>query len=90
MLRKADGDRVMKQNQTFMWRKRSREGWKSVNDDDRSGRPSTSQTDDSLQKVCQVLDKDQRLKVRMIAEECGITKTIVHRILTGDLQMRKV
>ncbi|CAN8022820.1 unnamed protein product [Ixodes persulcatus] len=26
----------------------------------------------------------------MIAEECGIPKTIVHRILTKDLQMRKV
>ena len=90
MLRKAYGDGAMKQSQTFMWHKRFREGRESVNDDDRSGRPSTSQTDDSVQKVRQVLDKDRRLSVRMIAEECGIPKTIVHRILTEDLQMRKL
>ncbi|CAN7938004.1 unnamed protein product [Ixodes hexagonus] len=89
MLRKAYGDDAMKQSQTFMWHKRFREGRESVNDDDRSGRPSTSQTDDSVRKVRQVLDKDRRLSVRMIAERCGIPKTIVHRILTGDLQMSK-
>ncbi|CAN8003290.1 unnamed protein product [Ixodes hexagonus] len=90
MLRKAYGDDAMKQSQTFMWHKRFRGGRESVNDDDRSGRPSTSQTDDSVQKVRQVLDKDRQLSVRMIAEECGIPKTIVHRILTEDLQMSKV
>ncbi|KAM7298352.1 putative uncharacterized protein FLJ37770 isoform X1 [Ixodes scapularis] len=90
MLRKAYGDDAMKKSQTFMWHKRFREGRESVNDDDRSGRPSTSQTDDSVQKVRHVLDKDRRLSVRMVADECGIPKTIVHRILTEDLQMRKV
>ncbi|KAK8784948.1 hypothetical protein V5799_008687 [Amblyomma americanum] len=90
MLRKAYGDDAMKQNQTFMRHKRFRKGQESVNNDDRSGCPSTSHTDDSVQKVRQVLEKDQRLSVRMIAEECGIPKTIAHHILMNDLKVRKV
>ncbi|GFU89667.1 hypothetical protein TNCV_2265571 [Trichonephila clavipes] len=37
---------------------------------------------DSVQKVCLLLGEDRQLNVRMIAEECGIPKIIVHRILT--------
>lgn len=90
MLRKAYGDDTVKQSQTFMGHKRFWEGWESVNDDDRSGRSSASQTDDSVHKVREVLDEDWRLSVRMIAEECGIPKAIVQCILTEDLQLWKV
>ncbi|GFR00976.1 hypothetical protein TNCT_108251 [Trichonephila clavata] len=61
---------VIKQSQTLMWYKRFREGQESVNNDDRSRCPSTSQTDNSVQKVPQVLDKDKRFSGWMIAEEC--------------------
>lgn len=44
----------------------------------------------SVQKVCQVLGKDRRLSIQLIEHECGIPKTMVHRILTDDIQMRKV
>lgn len=43
-----------------------------------------------MQKVCKVLDKDGRLSIRWIAGECGIPKTIVHRVLTEDLPVTKV
>ena len=36
------------------------------------------------------LDRDRRLNVRLIAEEAGIPKTDVYRIITEDLQMRKI
>lgn len=45
--------------------------------------------DNSMQKVHEVLDKEWRLSVRLITEECRIPKTIV-RVLTKDLLMRKV
>lgn len=45
--------------------------------------------DDSVQEVRQVWDKGQRLSVRMIGEECKVPKTIVHRICTVELQVRK-
>ncbi|GFR07444.1 hypothetical protein TNCT_290711 [Trichonephila clavata] len=62
MLRKTDGDRTMKQSQTFMWHKRFQEGMKSVSDDDRLGCPSTSQANDSVQKISQDSDREGRLK----------------------------
>ena len=37
-----------------------------------------------------VMAKDRRLSVRMIAEETGLNKNVVHRILTEHLHMRKI
>ena len=34
--------------------------------------------------------EDRRLSVRMIAEETGLDKSAVHRILTDHLHMRKI
>jgi len=90
MLKVAFKDNAMSQAQVYQWHKRFREGREDVNDDDRSGRPSTSKTDESVEKVRKILTGDRRLSVRMIAELSDIPKTVVHRILTEDLQMRKV
>ena len=37
-----------------------------------------------------VMAKDCQLSVRMIAEEMGLDKNAVHRIVTDHLQMRKI
>jgi len=37
-----------------------------------------------------VLDRGRRLSVRLIAEEVGLPKTDVHRIITENLHMRKI
>jgi len=37
-----------------------------------------------------VMAEDRRLSVRMIAEETGLDKSAVHRILTDHLHMRKI
>ena len=37
-----------------------------------------------------VMAKDRRLSVRMIAEEIGLNKNEVHRILTEHLHMRRI
>ena len=36
------------------------------------------------------MTKDRRLSVRMIAEETGLNRNAVHRILTEHLHMRKI
>ena len=90
MLKVAFKDNAMSQAQVYQWHKRFREGREDVNDDDRSGRPSTSKTDESVEKVRKILTGDRRLSVRMIAEPSDVPKTVVHRILTEDSQMRKV
>jgi hypothetical protein len=54
------------------------------------GRPLTSHTSDNVAKVKAVLDSDRRLSVRLIADQVGLPKSIVHEIVTTELEMRKV
>jgi hypothetical protein len=44
----AYGDAALSRTTTFEWHKRFREGRESVKDDERSGRPTTSRTDDNI------------------------------------------
>ena len=44
----------------------------------------------NVARVKAVLDRDRRLNVRLVAEEVGLPKTDVHRIITEDVHMRKI
>ena len=61
-----------------------------IEDDPRSGRPSTSRTADNIERLKQMVRADRRLTVRMIAEQLSINKDTVWRIITENLEMRKV
>ncbi|EFN79966.1 Putative uncharacterized protein FLJ37770, partial [Harpegnathos saltator] len=52
----------------FEWLKKFREGRESVEDDPRSGRPSTSTDDAHIGKVRELLPQNRRLTVREIAD----------------------
>jgi len=49
--------------------KRFKEEREEVENDHRSGRPSTSRTEENVQHVTEKVQSDRRLTVRMIAEE---------------------
>ena len=66
-----------------------KDGRESVEDEHRAGRPSTSRTENSVARVNTVLDRDRCLNVRLIAEEVGLPKTDVERIITEDLPHEK-
>ena len=51
MLKIAFGEEAMCRTQTYEWWKRFKGGRTSVDDDPRSGLPSTSKTDDNVAKV---------------------------------------
>ena len=70
--------------------KRFSEGRESVIDENRSGRPATSRTEENIAKVRQILRKNRRLTVRSLAEQVNIDRETVRKILTEDLEMRKV
>jgi len=89
LLRTAYGDAVLSSAQVFRWHKAFKDGRESVEDEQRTGRP-TSRTGNNVARVKVVLDRDQRLNVRLIAEEVGLPKTDVHRIIMEDLHMRKI
>jgi hypothetical protein len=65
-------------------------GRNSVDDDPRSGRPSTSKTDDKVANVREVIRSNCRLTVREVAEEVSISKTVCYEILTENLGMHRI
>jgi len=90
LLRTAYGDAVLSSSQVFRWHKAFKDGRESVEDEQRAGRPSTARTESNVARMKAVLDRDRRLQVRLIAEEVGLPKTDVHRIITEGLHMRKI
>ena len=80
----------MKKTAVYKWVKRFSEGRESVTDEERSGWPATSRTEENIAKVCQIVRENRRLIVRSKAEQVNIDREIVRKILTEDLDMRKV
>jgi len=89
-LKQAYGERALSRSQVFKWYKAFSEGRESNKDEPRSGRPSTSKTDNNVEKVRALVRSDRRPTVRMIASELNSNHTMFHQILTEELAMRKV
>jgi len=53
------------------------EGRESLKDDDRPGHPRTAVTEDNIEKVQDVIRKDQQLGVRAVAEEVNLDRESV-------------
>ena len=58
MLNEAFGDNAVGQMQTYKWFKCFKNGRMSVEDEERSGRPSTGTTTENVEKVWQVILED--------------------------------
>ena len=52
--------------------------------------PATSSTEESITKIRQIVRENLRLTVRSIAEHVNINRDTVRKILTEDLDLRKV
>ena len=55
-----------------------------------SGRPSTSQTQENVERVSEMIRSNRRLTFREISEDLDISYGSVQNILTTDLNMRRV
>ena len=80
----------MSRARAFEWHKRFREGREECEDDQRSGRPVISRTNSNIDRVKQLVRVNRRLTVRMIFEELSIGRDTVWKILTENLEMRKL
>jgi len=80
----------MKKTAVYKWVKRFSEGRESVTDEERSGWPATSRTEENNAKVHQIVCENCRLTVRSIAEQVNTDRETVRKILNEDLDMRKV
>ncbi|XP_066965661.1 protein GVQW3-like [Macrobrachium rosenbergii] len=90
MINSAYGQHALSRAQIYRWYKTFKDGRENVEDEPRSGRRSSSRTDENVTRVKAVLDTDRRMDIRLIADEVRIPKTVVHRIVTGDLSMGKI
>ena len=89
-LQEVYGDATMSRTRIFEWHKRFSDGREDVEDDPRSGRPTTSRTNENVERVREKVRSDRRLTVRMIADELNMNSERVWKIITEDLGMRKV
>jgi len=78
MLQQAYGEDCLSRTQCHEWYQRFKSVRTSIEDDPKSGRPSTSMDDDHVEKVFAVIRQNRRLTVREIAEEIGMCKSSCH------------
>jgi hypothetical protein len=90
LIQKAYGDAALSLTTIFEWHRRFREGRESVKDDECSGQPTTSQTDDNIAAVNRMVKEDRKVMSQLIADTLSIQKNVVLRILREDLKKRKL
>ena len=61
-----------------------------LQDSQRSGRPCSATTDDNVQLVKRLITEMPKQSTRSLADDTGLSKTTIHRILTDNLGLRKV
>jgi hypothetical protein len=59
----------------------------SVEDDEHSGRPSTSKTAENFEKIRERVDEDRRRTMHELTETVGISYRICQEVLTENLNM---
>ena len=89
-LQRAYGEHSLSRAQVFRWHKFFLEVREQVEDEPRAGRHSTSKTDDNAERVRSLVSSDRLLTLRMISSELNLNQFTVHKILTQDLDTRKV
>jgi histone-lysine N-methyltransferase SETMAR len=62
----------------------------SVEDDERSGRPSTSKTTENVEKIRELIHEGCRRTIHEVADTVGISYGVCQAILTENMNMRHI
>jgi hypothetical protein len=62
----------------------------SVEDDERSGRPSTSKTIENAEKIRELIHENRGRTIHELADTVGISYEVRQEILTENLNMRRI
>ncbi|KAL4131731.1 hypothetical protein QTP88_009004 [Uroleucon formosanum] len=90
MLCEVYGEECLSRARVFEWHKRFCSGREDVEDDDRSGRPTTSSTNENVEKIDKIIRQDRRLSIRAVTEMVNIDRESVRKILVENLNIKKV
>jgi len=72
MLKLVHGDAAVNLKTVYKWFERFHNGFESVEDEERSGRPSTSKTQENVERVREMIRSNRRLTIREISEDLSI------------------
>ena len=83
------GTQTMSKTQVRVWCRCFSAGETSVKVKPKTGRPRTQRTEENKDKVDQLVHQDGRRSVRNLADQTGIKKDVVWKILSKDLNRKK-
>ena len=89
-LQTAFGNEAPSRTTVYDWFAEFRRGRNSLEDDPRSGRPTTATTETIVAAVLRMIEEDSRVRVLQIAESVGISSRSVSNILHDVLGLSKV
>ena len=89
-MREVCGEQTVDRSRVSRWATRYRKGRATINDDSWPGRKKTSTDERSVKLVAGFLAENRRATCEEISHATGISSTSVFRILTNDLQKRKI
>jgi len=75
MLREAFEEEALSQARVYEWFSRFKRGDMSLEDQPRSGRPSTSRTDENIKKIRDAVMFDRRRTLDKLEAVTGVTRT---------------
>jgi len=90
MLKLVYGDAAVTMKMVCKWFQRFRNGCESVEYEERSECPSTSKTQQNVQRVSEMIRLNKQLTIRDISEDLNISYGSAQNILRTDLNMRRV
>jgi len=90
MLRYAYGNEAMCRATCFEWQAHFKRDRTSLEDDERSGRPSTSSTPKNVETIRWLVHEDRRRTIKEIAAIVNVSYGTVQTILTCNLNMHRV
>jgi len=90
MLREAFKEEALSQARVYEWFSRFKRGDMSLEDQPRSGRPSTSRTDENFKKIRDAIMFDRRQTIDELEALTGVSWSSCQRILTEELHMKQV
>jgi len=85
ILKLVYGDAAVTMKMVYKWFKWFHNGCESVEDEERSGRPSTSKPQENVERVREMIRSNRQLTIREISEDLNISYGSVQNILTTDL-----
>ena len=88
ILTKAYNESALSKTRVYEWR--FQDVREDVEDDERPGRPSTSTTDENVEKVKEMAMNDRRITIREVADDVDISIGLCHEIFSNVLGMKRV